>query len=138
MKKIISTILVAVMLLGVIPFNSTVFATETTQLPSETDPFGTTVYYKATEECFFDEILPEIEKNIKESNTHTVSPYYDKFPLANNPENFQGLGHATYANINGKTVTAEAFYRITHEALNDPNCGLGLLLYHILQKQTFL
>ncbi len=137
MKKIISTILVAVMLLGVIPFDSAVFAAEATQLPSETNPFGTTVYYKATEECFFDEILPEIEKNIKESNTHTVSPYYDKFPLANNPENFQGLGHATYANINGKTVTSEAFYRLSNEALHDPNCGLGILLYQcILYKRA--
>ncbi len=133
MKKLISTLLVAVMILGFIPFDNTVLATETTQFPSETNPFGTTVYYKATEKSFFDEILPEIEKNIKENNQHSVSPYYDNFPLANNPENFQGLGHTTYANINGKTVTAEAFYRVPNEALNDPNCGLGLLLYQCIQ-----
>lgn len=134
MKKIISLLLIAVMIFAVAPMNENmVSASETTEFPAEINPFGTTVYYKATEKVFFDEILPEIEKNIKENNTHTVSPYYDKFPLANNPENFQGLGHATYANINGKTVTAEAFYRVSNEALNDPNCGLGLLLYQCIQ-----
>ncbi len=120
------------MVMGMIPV-STVFSAETTKFPAETDAFSKTTYYVAPEKNFFDEILPEIEKNIKENNTHTVTPYYDKFPLANNPENFQGLGHTTYANINGKTVTAEAFYRVPNEGLNDPNYGLGILLYQCIQ-----
>ena len=82
--------------------------------PSETNPFGTNYYVGATdqENPFFEKVLPAIRESIKENNTHTISPYYDKLPLANNPENFQGLGSVAYANINGKTVTAEAFYRV--------------------------
>lgn len=132
MKRIISSILAIIMVVGMLPV-SAVFADETNEFPAETNAFEKTTYYVKPEKNFFDEILPEIEKNIKENNTHTVTPYYDKFPLANNPENFQGLGHTTYANINGKTVTAEAFYRVPHEGLNDPNYGLGILLYQCIQ-----
>ena len=74
---------------------------------SETNSFVSNYYIGATDtdKPFFDEILPDIAKNIKENNKHTLTPYYDAFPLANNPENFQGLGSTTYANINGETVT---------------------------------
>lgn len=103
--------------------------------PSETDPFVKNYYIGETDQDapFFDVVLPQIAKNIEENNTHTISPYYDKFPLANNPENFQGLGSTTYASINGKTVTAEAFYRVRNESLNDPNNGMGLLIYQCIQ-----
>ena len=103
--------------------------------PSETNPFGTNYYVGATnqEEPFFESVLPEIAKNIKENNTHTISPYFDKLPKANNPENFQGLGSTSYANINGKTVTAEGFYRVRNDSLHDPNAGMGLLIYQCIQ-----
>lgn len=103
--------------------------------PSETDPFVSNYYVGATDqnEPFFDVILPEIAENIEENNKHSISPYYDEFPVANNPENFQGLGSTTYANINGKTVTAEAFYRLRNESLCDPNNGMGLLIYQCIQ-----
>lgn len=130
--KFISSILVCVLLVSVCP--PLVFASES-QFPSETNAFVSNHYSDPIDQDkpFFDEILPEIEKNIKENNTHTVTPYYDKFPLANNPENFQGLGSTTYANINGQTVTAEAFYRLRNEGLNDPNNGMGLLIYQCIQ-----
>lgn len=110
-------------------------ASAATEFPSETNSFGKDVYVKETniDEPFFDVILPKIRENIKENNTHTLTPYYDKLPLANNPENFQGLGHTTYANINGKTVTAEAFYRFHDESLSDPNNGLGLLVFQCIE-----
>lgn len=130
-KSIISCLLVCVILMGLCPtisFAESVF-------PSETDPFVENFYIDETnqEKPFFDTILPEIEKNIKENNKHSISPYYDKMPVANNPENFQGLGSTTYANINGKKVTAEAFYRLTNESLCDPNNGMGLLIYQCIQ-----
>ena len=105
------------------------------EIPSETNAFASSYYLKPIDQSkpFFDVVLPEIEKNIKESNKHTVTPYYDKLPVANNPENFQGLGSTTYANINGKTVTAEAFYRLRNEGLNDPNCGMGLLIFQCIK-----
>jgi len=130
-KSIISCLLVGVMLLSLMPTVS--FAAS--KFPSETDPFVSNHYVDPTdqEKPFFDEVLPEIEKNIKENNKHSISPYYDKMPVANNPENFQGLGSTTYANINGQVVTAEAFYRVHNESLCDPNNGMGLLIYQCIQ-----
>ncbi len=134
MKKIISLIgvllLTAVILslCATVSFGASVF-------PGETDAFVEDHYVDPInqEKPFFDVILPEIEKNIKTNNKHSITPYYDKMPVANNPENFQGLGSTTYANINGKKVTAEAFYRVHNESLCDPNNGMGLLIYQCIQ-----
>jgi len=103
--------------------------------PSEPDPFVDNVYVdKINQDApFFDVILPQIAENIEEYNTHTINPTFDKLPELNNPENFQGLGHTTYANINGKTVTAEALFRVYNETSSDPNAGLGLLVYQCIQ-----
>ena len=132
-KTIILCILACVLCLGVgeIPAR----ALDGFVPPSETNPFVSNYYIGATDQKspFFDVILPAIAENIEEYNTHSISPYYDKFPEANNPENFQGLGSTTYANINGKTVTAEAFYRVKGDSLNDPNNGMGLLIYQCIQ-----
>ena len=105
------------------------------EFPSETNSFVEDYLVGETDQDapFFEEILPAIAENIEENNKHSVTPYYDKLPEANNPENFQGLGSTYYANINGKTVTAEAFYRKPDEGLHDPNCGMGLLLYQCIQ-----
>lgn len=106
-----------------------------TVFPSETNAFVKDFYISETDQDapFFEKILPEIAANIKENNKHPITPYYDKLPLANNPENFQGTGSATYANINGKTVTAESFYRVSSDSLYDPNYGMGLLIYQCIQ-----
>ena len=111
------------------------FALAATKLPSETSAFVTKHLIDETDvdKPFFEEVFPEVIKNIKESNTHSVTPFYDKFPVLNNPENFQGLGHATYANINGKTVTAEGLYRLQNEGAHDPNVGLGIMIYQCIQ-----
>ncbi len=132
-NKLISCLLAVLMLISMFP--TMVFAESTTQFPSETDPFVSNHYSDPIdkEKPFFEVILPEIEKNIAENNKHTISPYYDELPLANNPNNFQSLGTTSYAEINGKTVTAEAFYRLKNESLNDPNYGMGLLIYQCIQ-----
>lgn len=111
------------------------FALAATKLPSETSAFVTKHLIDETDvdKPFFEEVFPEVVKNIKESNTHSVTPFYDQFPVLNNPENFQGLGHTTYANINGKTVTAEGLYRLQNEGAHDPNVGLGIMLYQCIQ-----
>lgn len=132
-KRIITWIMVCALLLGVgLAFAK---AEAASAFPSETNPFVTNYYIGETDQDapFFDVVLPQIAANIKKNNTHSISPYYDKFPLANNPENFQGLGSTTYANINGQTVTAEAFYRLRNESLHDPNAGMGLLIYQCIQ-----
>ena len=63
---------------------------ETMTFPSETDPFVADFLIGDTDQSapFFDVILPAIKANIKENNNHSISPHYDEFPLANNPENF--------------------------------------------------
>lgn len=134
MIRILKTITVAILCVALVT-GSLVFTEAKITIPSETDPFVSNYYVGATDQSapFFDVVLPEIAKNIKTNNKHSISPYYDKFPPANNPENFQGLGSTTYANINGKKVTAEAFYRVHNESLSDPNNGMGLLIYQCIQ-----
>lgn len=134
MKKFRITV-IAVLACAIILGGGLALAQASGAAPSETDPFGTTVYLGDFDKTspFFETVLPEIAKNIKENNTHTISPYFDEMPEANNPNNFQGLGTATYANINGKTVTAEAFYRLKNESLCDPNVGCGLMIYQAIQ-----
>lgn len=102
---------------------------------TETNAFTSDYYIGATnqDKPFFDVILPEIAANIEENNKKSITPYYDALPLANNPENFQGLGSTTYANINGQTVTAEAFLRLYGDSLHDPNAGMGLMIYQCIQ-----
>ena len=106
--------------------------------PSETNSFVKDYLIGETDQSspFFDTILPQIAASIKVNNTHSVNKYYDGLAVANNPENFQGLHSTKYENINGKTVTAESFYRVYGESLNDPNCGMGLLLYQCIQYKV--
>lgn len=130
-KIIIVSVLACVIALG----GGFVLAQVAGLFPSETNPFGSNYYIEKTnqEKPFFTAILPEIRENIAENNKNSISKYYDELPLANNPENFQGLGSTSYANINGKTVTAEAFYRVKGDSLCDPNAGMGLLIYQCIQ-----
>lgn len=134
MKKIRIICAFALMLAIIAGLGVTMVDAATT-FPSETDPFGANYYIEKTNqnEPFFEVILPRIAANLEENNKHSISPHYDKFKPANNPENFQGLGSTTYANINGKTVTAEAFYRVKTDSLCDPNAGMGIMLYQCIQ-----
>ena len=131
LKKVILFLFCCVLLVS----GGTALAYAATAFPSETNAFVSNYYVEPInqDKPFFEKVLPEIAKNIKENNKHSITPYYDAFPKANNPENFQGLGSTTYANINGKKVTVEAFYRIPNEALCDPNTGMGLLIYQCIQ-----
>lgn len=78
---------------------------------------------------FFEEEYVDVELEKGEY----INKDYDAFPRTQNTTNLQSQGTATFANINGETVMADAFYRKKNEALNDPNVGLGLLLYQCIQ-----
>ena len=134
MKKFRITV-ICVLVCAIILGGGLALAQASSAFPSETNPFGSNFYIEETnqKEPFFEVILPRIAANIQENNKHSISPYFDTLPEANNPENFQGLGSTTYANINGKTVTAEAFYRLKGDSLHDPNAGMGLLIYQCIQ-----
>ncbi len=135
MKRIISAICAVIMCAGLFTVCPVETRAAESQFPSETNAFVSDHYLDPIdqEKPFFDVILPEIRKNIKENNTHSVTPSYDKMPLANNKTNFQSLGSTTYPNINGKKVTAEAFYRVANQALCDPNYGMGILIYQAIE-----
>ena len=66
---------------------------ESSAFPSERDAFKSSFYIGETdqERPFFDVVLPEIVANIEENNTHSITPYYDALPRANNPVNFGDL-----------------------------------------------
>ncbi len=103
--------------------------------PAEPTPFVKDYYVEPIhqEAPFLEKVLPEIRKNIKENNKSPINPYFDKFVQENNPENLQSLGSTTYANINGKKVTADPYFRISKETTCNPNLGLGLMIYQCLE-----
>ena len=78
---------------------------------------------------FFEEEYADVDLE----NGEYINKDYESFPMSQNTTNFQSHGTATFANINGTTVMADAFYRKYNETLNDPNVGLGLLLYQCIQ-----
>ncbi len=82
---------------------------------------------------FFETTFKEIEANIAEGNKNSINPSYDLFPVLEQKNNFMSLGTSTYENINGKTVTADSFYRVKDQASNDPNFGAGLMIYQAIQ-----
>lgn len=93
--------------------------------------------------------LPQKEVNVPEANAsffegeftkinpekgEHINITYDTFPRTQNTSNLLSRGTAYYE-IDGETVMADAYYRVKNEALNDPNAGLGILLYQsILYK----
>ncbi len=131
LKKLSLYLFTCLLIIG----GSVALACAAEEFPSETNAFVSNYLVEPInqDKPFFDEVLPAIRKNLKENNKHSINPYYDAFPLANNPENFQGLGSTTYANINGKAVTAEGFFRLMNETQHNPNTGMGLLIYQCIQ-----
>lgn len=135
LKVTVSCLLLCAMLIGGVNFSAYAQGSSTPVFPSETNSFVGDFLIEETDQDapFFEEILPQIAANIKENNKHAITPHFSKLPQMNNPENFQGVASTSYANINGKTVYAEAFYRLFNESPYDPNCGMGLLIYQCIQ-----
>ena len=139
-KRLICLVLVASMLvtgMGVavallVANGSLGVNTPGTDLPSDADlPVDDGVYPMEvlSSSSFFEDQFTEIDV----SEGEYINKTYEKFPVSQNKTNLQSHATATYANINGETVMADAFYRQYNEALNDPNVGLGLLLYQCIQ-----
>lgn len=62
--------------------------------------------------------------------------YASKLKPTTNTTNFCSLGATRYENINGKTVTVDSFYRVQGESLNDPNYGMGMLIYQCIEYKV--
>ena len=69
-------------------------------------------------------------------NDTSIDRWFDTLPKTTNTSNFCSLGTASYANINGKTVTVDCFNRNQGESLNDPNFGEGMLIYQCIQYKV--
>lgn len=88
-----------------------------------------------TEDSFFEDQPMDDDPSAENSKEgwEYINPYYEAFPRTENTSNFHSHATATYANINGKTVTVDTLYRQYGEALNDPNYSLGMLVYQAIQ-----
>ena len=78
---------------------------------------------------FFKTKFPEVDTEKGEY----INKTYEKFPRTQNTTNLLSHGTAVYTDIDGQTVTADAYFRVKNEALNDPNAGLGILLYQSIR-----
>ena len=89
------------------------------------------VYYEKhnKSEPFFETTFKDMEVD----NDASLNIFYDKFEKIENDTNFMSKGQTQYANINGKTVFIDAFFRLNTEAANNPNVGVGLMLYQCIQ-----
>ena len=69
-------------------------------------------------------------------NETSIDMWFDTLPVSTNTSNFSSLGTTTYANINGKTVTVDAFNRDPGDSIDDPNFGQGILIYQCIQYKV--
>ena len=69
-------------------------------------------------------------------NDTSIDMWFDTLPVSANRSNFSSLGTATYANINGRTVTVDAFNRDPGDSIDDPNFAQGILIYQCIQYKV--
>ena len=69
-------------------------------------------------------------------NDSSIDRWFDTLGPIENPNNFSSLGTASYANINGKTVTVDCFNRDPGDSIDDPNFGQGILIYQCIQYKV--
>ena len=69
-------------------------------------------------------------------NETSIDRWFDTLGPIENPNNFASLGTASYANINGKTVTVDSFNRDPGDSIDDPNFGQGILIYQCIQYKV--
>ena len=86
-------------------------------------------YYYTGDTPFFDDYYETFEID----NNQSVDIYFDELNEINNTTNFCSLGTVTFDNINGKTVTVDAFSRYIDDSRNDPNFGQCMLFYQAIR-----
>lgn len=82
---------------------------------------------------FFETTFVEIRNNIAEGNKNSINKDFDALPVLEQNNDFMSLGTSAYENLNGKTVTVDGFYRVKNQASNDPNYGVGIMIYQAIQ-----
>lgn len=93
----------------------------------------TTYSYYNSDAPFFNEYMDNVYQL---DNDSSIDTWFDGLPATENTSNFCSLGTTTYAGINGKNVTVDAFNRNQGESLNDPNFGQGMLIYQCIQYKV--
>ncbi|MBR0159192.1 MAG: hypothetical protein IJM24_08945 [Clostridia bacterium] len=69
-------------------------------------------------------------------NDTSIDMWFDQLPVSENTSNFSSLGTTSFANINGKTVTVDAFNRDQGDSIDDPNFAQGILIYQCIQYKV--
>ncbi|MBE6684138.1 MAG: hypothetical protein E7592_00620 [Ruminococcaceae bacterium] len=134
-KRIVCIILAIATLLGAVGIGAAIFFVKDDVdpiKPLEEIPYSESMTPSVTPTgtSFFEDTFLEVDP---EKGEH-INITYDEFPRTQNTSNLLSQGTAVFE-IDGKTVMADAYYRVKDEALNDPNAGLGILLYQsILYK----
>lgn len=98
---------------------------------SKADATITTYSYNSDTPFFndyFDSFYPD--------NNTSIDMWFDTLPQTTNYSNFCSLGTSIYENVNGKTVTVDAFNRAYLDSLNDPNFGQLMLVYQCIQYKV--
>ena len=81
---------------------------------------------------FFNEYFDSFEPD----NVTSIDRWFDTLPQTTNYSNFCSLGTSVYENINGCTVTVDAFNRAFLDSLNDPNYAQLMLVYQCIQYKV--
>lgn len=101
--------------------------------PLGADAANVTKYSYNSDNPFFNYYMDNVYQL---DNEGSVDRYFDKLPKSTNTSNFSSLGRSTYAKINGKTVTVDAFNRDPGDSIDDPNFGQGILIYQCIQYKV--
>ena len=91
-----------------------------------------TTYSYNSDTPFFNDYFDSFDAD----NNTSIDMWFDTLPQTDNYSNFCSLGTSTYENINGKTVTVDAFNRAYLDSLNDPNYGQFMLVYQCIQYKV--
>ena len=92
-----------------------------------------TTYSYDSDDPFFNYYMDNVYRL---DNNSSIDMWFDTLQPISDPNNFSSLGTTTYANINGKTVTVDAFNRDVGDSIDDPNFGEGILLYQAIQYKV--
>ena len=102
-------------------------------LPIRANAANVTKYSYNSDDPFFNYYMDNVYCL---DNETSIDRWYDLLPVSENRSNFSSLGTATYANINGRTVTVDAFNRDPGDSIDDPNFGQGILIYQCIQYKA--
>lgn len=101
--------------------------------PAPAEAANVTKYSYNSDQPFFNYYMDNVYQL---DNNASIDRYFDALPAGTNFSNFASLGTTSFANINGKTVTVDAFNRDPGDSIDDPNFAEGILIYQCIQYKV--